>query len=344
MSGLLFRTDGPNTVDNQWSMFTGANNAGLTEKFRLFVPPGGITPNSVNFQASMGNMLFHTFSQNPAAPGPVERIHIDQGLGGDLQGNWNVTQGVTKVRISHDGFGVGYAPPPVAMLNIGESFPTTPGGPPNTGAGNRAWMDVGTYYASNSDDLYVGFKDFGNNRKTPIISWGNDPSNNANGDRLLYVFTAAPGNGPASGVNGLELSRMWSNGNIGRIGMGGDPLINLYSTSNIDPQQTLEVNSILTSSAAGAPGLLVINNHPQHPNFGLPTGLSGLRFTDLTSASVPERNDSSVVLSVNLNGDVVLVPGVPQAQFLALEARLAQTEKRLAELEGWLFALAACEE
>lgn len=50
------------------------------------------------------------------------------------------------------------------------------------------------------------------------------------------------------------------------------------------------------------------------------------------------------VLSVDPNGDVILVPSVPQEQFLALEARLAQTEKRLAELEGKLFALAACAE
>lgn len=38
LNGLLFRTDGSNAVENRWQLYTGATNAALTEKFRLYVP------------------------------------------------------------------------------------------------------------------------------------------------------------------------------------------------------------------------------------------------------------------------------------------------------------------
>lgn len=37
-NGFLFRTDGDQSVVNQWQLFTGPNANALTEKFRLYVP------------------------------------------------------------------------------------------------------------------------------------------------------------------------------------------------------------------------------------------------------------------------------------------------------------------
>lgn len=53
-NGLMFRTDGINNTDNIWSMFTGANNNSLTEKFRLYVLAEDST---VVIQASRAEMI-----------------------------------------------------------------------------------------------------------------------------------------------------------------------------------------------------------------------------------------------------------------------------------------------
>lgn len=63
------------------------------------------------------------------------------------------------------------------------------------------------------------------------------------------------------------------------------------------PGNTVEINSQFTSAST-------LNGASPSA-----TGWAGLRFTDLNSSSVAQTNPSSNVLSVNANGDVILVPG-----------------------------------
>jgi hypothetical protein len=287
--GRLFRTDG-NTADfNEWQFFTGG-----TEKLKLFVDNTQYTSDA-GLQSTSAQMYFNTATTNPAAPNSkglapnsppfkvAERLRLSYGTGGNLSGAF-ATPGVTKVLISHDGFGSGYLPPAVAMLNIGSSTP-------NPSAGNRPWMDIGTYYSMHTDNMYVGLKDEGGpNRVASVINWGDDPANTNSNNRLLYLFTGFGGQGESSTTDGLEVGRMWASANAGRMGIGGDPQINKYFGNSLDPTNTLEVNSPATFAANT-------------------TGTSGLRFTDLRATSTPQANPGTGVLSVDGNGDVILVPG-----------------------------------
>lgn len=69
--------------------------------------------------------------------------------------------------------------------------------------------------------------------------------------------------------------------------------------NTINPGNSLEINSqfALSSSPNGQPPA----------NSGAPTGWSGLRFTDLRSTSIPQANPAPRALSVNANGDVILI-------------------------------------
>ncbi len=164
------------------------------------------------------------------------------------------------------------------------------GGEAHAGGGWRPWMQIGTYYASKlgADNMYVGLKEVAPDRNEAIISWGNNPSNNPfNADKLRFIFTGAPNNGPASTVNGLEIGRMWANNNgDGRMGIGD------FFTAGTDPANTLEIMA-----------------SPASPYWNLPGGASGLRFTHLKSTATAIPNPGTGVLSVDVNGDVIYVPG-----------------------------------
>jgi hypothetical protein len=148
-----------------------------------------------------------------------ERVRISDGYGGDNAGNWNTIQGVTKISLSHDGTGGNYLPKPQAMLNIGSTNPNLT----TAQAGNRPWMDVGTYYDYGTDNMYVGLKDEGQNMKDAIINWGDDPDANPDNDyeNLRFIFTGFQTGSCTSSlydyncVDGLEIARMDAHGNMG---------------------------------------------------------------------------------------------------------------------------------
>jgi len=270
-------------------MFTGLNVAASTEKFSVIIPTGSAdaTLNAIN-----GDMLFYTSGAN----GVNERMKIESGVGNQAG---VVQPGATKVNIS---YGAGYAPisAPTALLNLGFEAPIN--GPVG---GQRPWMDVGIFTCASSDNMYVGLKNedpggaFGplnNDRMDAVINWGdnNNTTQPFGPDRLRFIFTnvqnpATPAG--AASTNGLEFMRMFPvNNNTAYVGVGGDPAVNLYSNNLIDPGNTLEVNSMGPTNAAG--------------------GSSGLRFTNLTAASPNTPNVANGnVLSVDADGDVILVPG-----------------------------------
>lgn len=286
-AGEVFRTTGLDNVINSWRLFTGAANPG-TEKGMIFnYGNNPIIADQTNFslQASVRDITFHTLPIVSNTVG-TERMRI-VGV--------NRTFGILNYPVNAGNVGIGTANP-VAILHLGlNAFPNTNG----NASGYRTWMNIGTFMcgsptgfdpATGTDNMYVGLWQLGPDHADAIINWGNNPIGNGFADRLRFVFTAAPGNGQASQQNGLETARMiaFAN-NISRMGIGGDPTINLYSTGSPDPQNTVEINSPAASNIPGQ---------------------SGLRFTDLTSTSNIVGNPGNGVLSVNNIGDVILVPGV----------------------------------
>jgi hypothetical protein len=147
---------------------------------------------------------------------------------------------------------------------------------------------------------------------------------------LKNVLVTEDGFGRRLGVNVLNptyASEIYSNATQMRLSYGSavntttstntwtDFLTNSFGNLQIDasgnrvgietagnPGNTLHVNSLLFSATT-------VNGFPQAAGFATPTGTSGVRFSDLTSASTPQLNPSLGVLSVDANGDVILVPG-----------------------------------
>lgn len=156
--------------------------------------------------------------------------------------------------------------------------------------GYRTWMDKGVLmYGSllpfpdvaGSDNMYVGLREIASDVSESIVSWGDNPTGTQEGDRLRFLFTAGAtsGFGVASSTNGLEMARMITeDGNNPRIGFGD------MFTPNVDPQNTVEIRS---SASSPKP--------------------AGLRFTNLTNGSTATANATNKVLSVDNQGDVVLV-------------------------------------
>jgi len=215
-----------------------------------------------------------------------------------------------KMRIWHDlttneaRVGLGIVNNPRVHLHIGDEI--------NGGTGNaqgyRTWMNKGTLCVESNngnqaDNMYVGMRRVDTDVADAIINWGNNPTTQpAWADRLRFVFTAGTAlTCPAAGDDGLEIARMVSDGDNGRTGIGGYPAgflpdgttpfpANSYFNNSEDPTNTLEVNSPdpLPTTTVG--------------------GRSGLRFTDLTTASTTTPNFGLGVLAVDANGDVIYVP------------------------------------
>ena len=268
--GEVFRTVAPAGVTAIWRFF----HAGF-EKGRLFSLDND---NTFTFESPQGDMSFNTGGTN-------ERARI--------VGNNRLFIGLP---VQGGNIGIGCTDP-LSLLHLGDNV---------TGRGGyRNWMSTanqgfGTFMHEDTDNMFVGLIRNGNNRHDAVINWGDDPSDDARGrgDFLRFIFTAWSGFGlPASGNNGVEVARMSSDGIFGRMGIGGDPFTNLYRGGSAIPTNTLEINSF-------AAGPATLNNATPTS-----TGFSGLRFTDLDATSVPQPNPTSNVLSVDGNGDVILVQG-----------------------------------
>ncbi len=223
-----------------------------------------------------------------------ERIRITQ-----TNNIWNnandpipfTTQNLTRIGISHNpGSPVTR---PLSLLHLGYNTANS-----TSNDGWRPWMDVGMFVSQNSDNVYLGTKPESNGSDA-VLSWGDNSLNNASGPdnfRMIFTSPSNPLGIPVSASpNGVEGFRMTPNLLTGiNTGIGGDPAANPYS-GGANPANTLEVN------AWGGPLTTL-----------LPGGNSGLRFTNLTSATppnpLPNGNPPTGVLSVNATGDVIYVP------------------------------------
>ncbi|QLE58030.1 hypothetical protein [Nostoc sp. TCL26-01] len=86
-----------------------------------------------------------------------------------------------------------------SILGIGDILPE------GNSSGNREWMKRGIKLCWNSDNLFLGLKDEGNNRKDAVVAWGDDPQ-----DDLRFINVQSGGS-----VDGNELVRIKANGNVG---------------------------------------------------------------------------------------------------------------------------------
>ncbi len=176
-----------------------------------------------------------------------------------------------------------------AMLHIGDAFK----GNDLNWAGHRDWMNVGTFCYGNTDNMYIGLREFKSDSSAAIINWGNNPSGEHGplgniGDKLMFIFTAATNNnnGIAAGYNGIEVARMWSNGNQVRTRFGYDA-----GLTSFDPKNTVHIIGAVEMDT-------------------MQGGNSGLRFQNLTSNTVPREHPFTTnVLSITNKGDVILIPG-----------------------------------
>ena len=265
------------------------------EKRHLIFSTGNATPTNM---AATGERMRITAIENPTT--------LAGGAGYGVYNPAGLNSTYTRISISEDP-----ATPvtrPLSLVHLGYN---------TQGAGNdgwRNWMDVGTFTASSSDNMYVGLKQeptaFPIDRFDAVINWG-DNSGPAGPfaigpDNLRFIFTSTttgtpPGLLPATGADGLEGMRMTPSKNVAGTfahvwtGIGGDPTIgaagNLYGPlgTSINPTQTLEVNSSELTSNTG--------------------GSSGLRFTNLnTTSPTTATNPGLGVLAVNASGDVIYVP------------------------------------
>lgn len=333
-TGEVFRTtsNAPAGGFNAWRLFTGAGQG--TEMFNINNATGS---NNVSL-GTVQNGSLDIFSTNP------------------------LNAFSRRIRVYHDNaptneprVGIGTATTPRTYLQLGSQC---------TSGGFRSWMNVGTLCAIDNDLMYVGMRHYSPDVNEAIINWGNNPLPQAGVDLLRFVFTASASSfTQASGVEGLEISRMVTDGNIGMMGIGGDPFVpNFYSTGTANPQNTLEVNSTApalfpVNNPNTSTGFSMNNGHtPIPPIYATPTGFSGLRLTDLTAGSIPELNPSANVLSVDANGDIILVPGgtgtvnaanngtltTANAEALLAQSKtIAQLQQKLESLESRLNQLIA---
>lgn len=84
--------------------------------------------------------------------------------------------------------------------------------------GHRPWMVRGTQVAWDSDNVFLGLKDQGGDRKDSVLAWGDNAD-----DAFRFIFVASGGS-----ADGQEIMRLQPSG---RVGIG---------TAN--PQATLDVN------------------------------------------------------------------------------------------------------
>ena len=74
--------------------------------------------------------------------------------------------------------------------------------------GNREWMTKGMKIFWDTDNLFIGLKDEGNNRKDAVIAWGDDRN-----DNLRFIHTSSGGE-----VDGNEVMQLSPSGNLSLTG------------------------------------------------------------------------------------------------------------------------------
>jgi len=181
------------------SVRIGVPNTGTSEpQNRLYVVAPGGFPNNVPIVAQSVSTFFGARDSDGR-----ERFAINLDKDGTsypvdfydrYDGTWRRS---ISLKLGNVGIGTNN---PLSMLHIGDGLPIPPKG------GYRRWMVRGTQVSWDSDNVFFGLKDEGQNRKDAVIAWGDD----ANSDVFRFIFTA-----DAGPDNGQEIMRLQPNGNVG---------------------------------------------------------------------------------------------------------------------------------
>ncbi len=285
-NGFMFRTDGDQSVVNQWQLFTGTSATAQTQRFRLFVPANS---NNV-FLQSLGDLGFGTgatFTEHM-------RIHAANG---------NVSIGTTVV------------PNNIRILTQAQAIA-------QFGSVNPNLYDI-IFEGRLSDDLQSNLRMMNgtnqNNEFLPQIAGFNNSTNtNNNGgtaqqhkhglvlsgaiNTLADVPSANNNLMPA--IMEFDVRKRDNNGN----NIASITQRNLFQWCNFNILEMLmNNNGQLGINTARPQNRLHITTRPTDPYHGSVNGSSGLRFENLTSANTPISNPGNGVLSVDQNGDVVYV-------------------------------------
>lgn len=332
--GELLRTDGDQSVSNFWRLYTGTTFNNQTERFSLFTGDGTANglKEDINQRAATGDFYFRAFG-NQTSGAVKERMHLTS-RDYNVPAPWSFSdQNVTRTTISY-GASQPAITTPWSMLHIGRDDT-----PSNI---YRGWMNVGTSYTDNRDAMYVGMaRDTGFDQTDAVIAWADNNAAEAGPDNLRFIFLAGqnPAYGQVGSVEGLEVGRFAPTGNFGVGNFYNSPSIPPIRRTEIldggrnQPQLRLTHTQNSSVNQGSHVDLQAMNNgdlyiHPENNGADARVGIniatpgntleinsptahsSGLRFTDLTSAS-PTGSTTTKVLTVNGSGDVILrdVPG-----------------------------------
>ncbi|OFX18808.1 MAG: hypothetical protein A2033_11120 [Bacteroidetes bacterium GWA2_31_9] len=168
---------------------------------------------------------------------------------------FRVTRNGTNTRVA---IGNSAIPIPVSMLHIGNDLA---GG---VGGGARPWMNIGTFYYSATDNMYVGLRSESqtDDRHDAIINWGDNAfvatGADAGPDDLRFIFTGpwdSNSGDPANNQFGAEIARMTYRGTIPRMGITeSQPMARLHITANNTSASTIDNGDPLLQLRLTRPG------------------------------------------------------------------------------------------
>ncbi len=139
----------------------------------------------------------------------IELFNICLEADGDLSFKANNTNcaGDTRVTIKDDSGNVGIGTTnPQSLLQVGDGL----------AGGYRSWMTRGLQVAWDTDNVFLGLKDQGADRKDSVLAWGDNTI-----DAFRFIFVGSSGS-----VDGEEIMRLQPNGNVG-IGTTNPPTAKL---------------------------------------------------------------------------------------------------------------------
>jgi hypothetical protein len=239
-NGKLFRTDGDRKVVNQWSMWSGENATGQTEKFRLYIDAETDEP-FMGIRSLTNGIRFETEVSDV-------RMRINGAQNNTING-FNVnTSGF--VAITRDqGFLTNGAQSPYSLLHIAGEAATT------QQSGYRPWMKDGITFTANSDLGFIGPRAIQNDITEFVLAVTDNANADGYGpDDFVVRFLRFNGDGGGSNpltnsMEGLEIMRCAAGlSGKGVVGIGDE----FSHLANARPERRLHVHDPGPNNSANA--------------------------------------------------------------------------------------------
>ncbi len=231
--GFLFRTDGDQSITNQWDLWTGTSSTSQTERFRLYTDVG--TTPFIGFRSLSNGMRFET-------GGSDIRLRINGSQTSTING-FTVNNSGFACLSNNQAFWSGAVSSPYSLLHLAGSGTNT------QELGYRPWMIDGITFTGNSDMSFVGPRAISNDLTEFVIAWSDNTNGSTGPDDFVVRFTNGDGtasSGPAS-AEGLEMMRFAADAD-GKVGVGDEFGI----TTLTRPQRRLHVHDPGTNNITDA--------------------------------------------------------------------------------------------